>query len=160
MIRLVDVYEVMMMDTYPGNGMFETERVLYDLLKERDPVANISHQKMPAEEEHCAFVRRMPYRHWYLIQDWPMTYEDAVFEGKTPEWVGSIYLTNQREVGIAIFKQHQGKGYGTEAMKLMMEMHPGKFLANISPHNPDSVKFFKRFGAKLIQNTFLLESDT
>jgi RimJ/RimL family protein N-acetyltransferase len=141
MIRLIDVYS----NDIRKEG---AEDILYDLLKERDPAANISHQEMPTMEEHRAFVRKMPYRHWYLIQ-----------RIKKPEWlVGAIYLTNQREVGIAIFKKHQGKGYGTEAMKLMMEKHPGKFYANISPHNPKSVQFFKQFGIKLIQNTFELES--
>jgi len=121
------------------------EVVLYQLLEERDPEANISHQSMPTYRQHIEFCRRKPYPYWYIIQ-------------ADGEWVGSIYLTNQREVGIAIFKQHQGKGYGTVAVKKLMKKHPGKFLANISPHNPNSVKFFKQFGAQLIQNTYLLES--
>ena len=151
MIRLIDVYEVMVQDAYPGKGMFETEEILYRLLAERDPVANISHQKMPTMEEHMAFVRRKPYQHWYLIQSWGEHI-------KVPEWLGAIYITKDREIGIAIFKKHQGKSYGTVAMKELMDKHPGKLYANIAPGNMKSVKFFKRFGAKLIQQTYLLEN--
>ena len=145
MIRLIDVYE----DWPSALGPNPSEKILYDLLEERDPNANISHKEMPTMSEHEAFVRRMPYRAWYLIQTWPTSFR---------EFVGAIYLTNQREIGIGIFKKYQGQGHGTAAVRQLMELHPGKFYANISPHNPNSVKLFKRFGAKLIQNTFELES--
>ena len=153
MIRLIDVYDCMMQDSLTegsmmGVEMLPTEEVLYDLLKERDPVANISHKEMPTVIEHCAFVRCMPYLHWYLIQDW----------GEVPAWVGSIYISKEREIGISIFKKHQGKSYGTVAMKELMDKHPGKLYANISPDNQKSIEFFKRFGAKHIQNTYVIGS--
>ncbi len=51
-----------------------------------------------------------------------------------------------------------GNGFGSEAIKQLMADHPGKLYANISPRNPSSVKFFKQFGAKHIQNTYVLGS--
>ena len=42
-------------------------RFLYNLLKERDPRANISHKKMPTYNEHVMFVSSRPYSKWYVI---------------------------------------------------------------------------------------------
>ena len=40
---------------------------LFNLLKERDPRANISHNKMPTYDEHVNFVKSKPYSKWYII---------------------------------------------------------------------------------------------
>ena len=40
---------------------------LYELLAERDPVANISHREMPTFDQHRKFVDSRPYKAWYLI---------------------------------------------------------------------------------------------
>ena len=55
---------------------------LFELLKERDPRANISHKKMPSYDEHIKFIKSKPYTRWYIIL-------------KSKERVGSIYLSNQ-----------------------------------------------------------------
>ena len=136
---------MILVDVHNDSGSLQQ---LYDLLAERDPEVNISHKEMPTFSEHCGFVLSHPYAYWYLIL--------KIEHISPPVCVGSIYLTDQREIGIAIFKNHQGFGYGSDAVKELMKMHPGKFYANISPHNPASVKFFKQFGAKHIQNTYVL----
>ena len=137
MIRLIDVYH----DS-------ASPEILYALLEERDPVANISHKELPSFVEHSTFVMSRPYPYWYLIKD-----TDSL------DWVvGAIYLTDQREVGIAIFKEYQGQGFGAEAVKQLMVNHPGKLYANIAPSNMKSIEFFKRFGAKHIQNTYVIGS--
>ena len=41
---------------------------LYDLLKNKDPNANISHKKMPSYDEHVEFVMSKPYTNWYIIE--------------------------------------------------------------------------------------------
>ena len=41
---------------------------LYDLLKNKDPNANISHKKMPSYDEHVKFVMSKPYTNWYIIE--------------------------------------------------------------------------------------------
>jgi len=119
-------------------------RFLYDLLRERDPRANISHKKMPSYEKHIEFVSSRPYSKWYIIK-----YKD--------EKAGSIYLTNQDAIGIFIKKGMQGKGIGKKALNLLMKMNPRtRYLANVSPRNTKSINFFKRNGFQLIQYAYEL----
>ena len=120
-------------------------KVLYELLEERTPEQSISHKKLPTFEDHEAFVNSNPYLVWYFIE------HDKVI-------MGSIYLTNQREIGIFIFKRHQAKGFGKVAVEALMEKHPGKFLANISPNNKESLQFFEDLGFELIQKTYGIDN--
>ena len=115
--------------------------VLYRLLEERTPEQSISHKAMPTYKEHMEFVESRPYRAWYLC-----------LVDKTP--VGAVYLTMQREIGVFIFKAEQGKGYGEQAVKLLVEKWPGRFLANVNPKNKASVEMFTKLGFNLIQNTY------
>lgn len=131
MIELVDVYKTA--------GSIE---ILYELLKERDDTVNISHREMPDIHNHTWFVESRPYREWLLIQH----------DGET---VGSVYISQQGEIGVFIFKAHQGKGYGTRAIKAAMARWPGhRFLANINPKNERSAELFKKLGFRLIQHTY------
>jgi RimJ/RimL family protein N-acetyltransferase len=114
---------------------------LYHLLAERPIEANISHKAMPTWEQHTLFVGSEPYMHWYLIIQ-----EKAC--------LGAVYLSKQREIGIGIFKSYQGHGYGAAAVKLLMERHPGKFLANVAPGNRKSVDLFAELGFNLVQHTY------
>jgi len=123
---------------------------LYELLKERDSRYSISHKELPKFKDHEAFVKANLYQCWYLI----LVDGDAV---------GAIYLTRAqdypaygREIGIQIFKAHQGNGYGTEAVKQLMMRWPGKFYANIHPDNEPSRKLFTRLGMRHIQDTYTL----
>ncbi|NDF30403.1 MAG: N-acetyltransferase, partial [Nitrososphaeria archaeon] len=44
---------------------------------------------------------------------------------------------------------------GQEALRLLMEMIPQKrYLANVSPQNTNSAKFFKKNKFRLIQHTY------
>lgn len=118
--------------------------VLWELLNNRDPIANISHKRMPTWEEHGAFVASRPYKAWYIIKH----------EGK---WSGAVYLTQNSEIGISLFKDKRGKGIGEEAISELMRLHPEKrYLANIAPHNINSINFFEQQGFKLIQRTYEL----
>lgn len=114
---------------------------LYQLLAERTPEQSISHRRMPTMGAHRAFVERRPYAHWYEILG------DGVS-------VGAIYLSKQREIGVSIFQVHQRKGFGRAAVIELMSLHPGKFLANVSPANEASRKLWESLGGKLIQVTY------
>ena len=117
-------------------------RFLYQLLAERDSIANISHKKMPMYHEHVKFVKSKPYRKWCIIY----------FKNRR---VGSVYLSRQDEIGIFLKKGVQGKGIGSMALRLFMkESTRDRFLANISPRNKESAKFFKKNGFTLIQHTY------
>ena len=119
-------------------------RFLYNLLKERDPRANISHKKMPTYNEHVMFVSSRPYSKWYVI-----------LYGANK--AGSVYITSQNEIGIFIKKSFQNKQLGSAALKKLIQKNPKqRYLAIVSPKNKKSIRFFKNNGFKLIQYTFEL----
>jgi RimJ/RimL family protein N-acetyltransferase len=122
-------------------------RFLYNLLKERDPSVNISHKKMPTYSEHVKFVKSRPYTKWSIIES-----------GK--QRVGSIYLSKHDEVGIFLKKRFQGRNVGQQSLELFLKMNPRKrYLANVSPINIASQKFFKKNGFRLIQYTYEFERE-
>ena len=129
-MNLVNAYD------YPGR-----EQILYDLLMERTREQSISHKVMPPWIEHVRFVQSQPYQHWYLIE------VDAV--------VGAIYLTLDDEIGVFIFREHAGHGYGEMAITELIRKHPGPKLANVNPANTASMELFSSLG-KVIQVTFVL----
>ena len=121
-------------------------RFLYNLLKERDPSANISHKKMPTYHEHVLFVSSKPYLKWYVI----------LYDTNK---AGSIYVTSQNEIGIFIKKSFQDKKIGSIVLKKLIQKNPKKrYLANVSPKNKNSINFFKKNKFKLIQYTFELNN--
>jgi len=117
---------------------------LYQLLKQRDFRVNISHKKLPNFSKHEKFVLSKPYKKWYIIIS-------------NKKKIGSIYLTNQDEIGLFLIKEVHNRGIGSKALDMLMVKHPKKrFLANVSPLNLQSQKFFKKHGFKLIQYTYEL----
>ena len=117
-------------------------KFLFDLLKERDPRANISHKKMPTYSQHTKFIKSKPYSKWYIIL-------------KSKQKIGSIYLSKNDEIGIFLSKKFQGKNVGNFVLNELMGKNPRKrFLANVNPKNKKSISFFKNNNFKLIQYTF------
>ena len=117
-------------------------KFLFDLLKERDPRANISHRKMPTYSQHTKFIKSKPYSKWYIIL-------------KSKQKIGSIYLSKNDEIGIFLSKKFQGKNVGNFALNELMKKNTRKrFLANVNPKNKKSIAFFKNNNFKLIQYTF------
>jgi RimJ/RimL family protein N-acetyltransferase len=120
---------------------------LYELLKQRDPKANISHKRMPSFKQHESFIQSKPYSKWYIIQS-------------SNDDVGSIYLSKNNEIGIFLIGKNQNKGVGCKALKLLIEKNPKiRYLANVNPNNKKSIDFFKKNGFKLIQHTYELENN-
>lgn len=117
---------------------------LYDLLLERDSKNNISHKKIPSFYNHKKFVFSKPYRKWYIIY-------------YNKEKIGSIYLSKQDEIGISLQKKTHNEKISQKALESIIIKNPRRrFLANISPLNVQSKKFFKKNGFKLIQCTYEL----
>ncbi len=115
---------------------------LYDLLEQRPAYANISHREMPTWMNHCDFVLNHPYDAWYVIE-------------RDEDKVGTIYLTDQNEIGIQILPRFYGNGFGTVAITELIKLQPRpRYLANISPANEGSTRFFAGLGFKHIQNTY------
>jgi RimJ/RimL family protein N-acetyltransferase len=130
-MRLVDVY----------SDIELSQRLLFELLREREPHQNISHKTVPSWEMHCYFVASRPYGAWYLIQ------HDGYMRG-------AVYLSKQREIGVGVLKTQRGQGLGRQAVQELMRLHPGRFLANINPMNHASVAMFKSLGFNLLQETY------
>ena len=117
--------------------------LLFNLLAERTPDQSISHRYMPTWQEHCAFVANHPYKVWYVIAD------DDV-----GAYVGSIYLSPRREVGVAVLNEYRRRGYAQAAIAHLRELHPGPLLANVNPANAPSHKLWESLGGKIIQVTY------
>lgn len=120
--------------------------ILWELLKERDASVNISHKQMPTWDEHVRFVESKPYEAWYFIQDGTRI-------------VGSCYLSKRNEIGIQVFKAHQGKGYATASLQRLMKRHGTiNYLANVNPANSRSAALFQKLGFNLVQHTYEMEA--
>jgi len=113
---------------------------LYEMLKERNDTMNISHKSMPVFGEHCDFIKSKPYKQWFIITS-----------NSIP--IGNYYLTDSNEIGVFILKQFQNKGIGKLVVDHILSIS-GRYLANISPKNEISQKFFKGLGFKRIQFTY------
>jgi len=121
-------------------------RILYDLLREREPHINISHHRMPTWKQHVEFITRRPYAAWYLIK-------------AHCHYVGAIYLTEMNEIGIGILARWRGSGLGPRAIRLLMRKHGRRrYLANINPYNETSIRMFRRIGFCIIQQTYELRA--
>lgn len=135
-MRLVSVYQ------HPG-----ADRILYNLLKEREGAAdiNISHSgKTPEWRWHLKFMRSHPYRAWYLI----------LIDGDIP--AGATYVSKAGEIGIHLFKEFQGRRIGPEAVREVMRITPHKrFYANINPRNKKSIAMFEAMDFKPLQVTYV-----
>jgi len=119
-------------------------KFLFELLKERDPRANISHKKMPSYNEHLKFIKSKPYTKWYVIL-------------KANDRIGSIYLSKNDEIGIFLSKKYQGKNIGSDVLAELIRKNPReRYLANVNPKNKKSSMFFKNNNFKLIQHTYEL----
>lgn len=125
---------------------------LYKLLGQRKSWQNISHSKMPLMADHIRFVQSTPYFKWWIIVS-----DDIK--------IGHMYLTRQYEIGLFIDKEYQGHGYGSLALKTLLQMRARPVYANINPDNAQSIKFFQKHGFKLHsvvegvirQNTYILD---
>ena len=115
---------------------------LYDLLKNRDPIANISHRKMPSYDEHVNFILSNPYTIWYTIE----------YEG---EKTGSIYLSKQDEIGISLVDNLLYNKIGKSVIKSLIKNNPRKrYLAKISPKNKKLQNFFVNNGFRGLEYTY------
>ena len=117
-------------------------KFLFDLLKQREGIVNISHKSLPTWEEHVEFIKNNTYQSWDII------WVDNIR-------IGNIYLTDRDEIGIFLDKESQSNGYGSIAINEFMKKNGKKrYLANINPTNYKSIQFFGKHGFVHIQNTY------
>lgn len=116
---------------------------LYNLLKQREPHQNISHNKMPKKDKHLKYLNSRPHRIWYIVYDLDLD---------SP--VGQIYVSIGNEIGIQIDNKYTREGLGTAALfKLLTIYNSRPVYANINPNNHNSIKFFTKHGFKYYKNT-------
>ena len=128
---------------------------LFNLLKERDSRANISHKKMPTYNTHLKFIESKPYKKWYVVIGITKNSSNKKPSSNSRIKIASVYLSKNDEIGIFILKKFRGKNIGIYALNELMKKNPRKrFLANVNPKNKKSISFFKNNGFKLIQYTF------
>lgn len=141
-MRLVDLYKRGL-----GGVSCATRHIdaLYELMAEALPHEVISHKELPTMADHIAYVMSRPYAVWYVIE-------------QGDEILGYVYLSRQNEIGVRLFRKHQGRGVGSWAVTVLMNTHgKQRYLANIAPGNKASARMFQRLGFTHIQNTFALE---
>ena len=115
---------------------------LYELLKTKDPIANISHKKMPSYDEHVNFILSNPYAIWYIIE----------YEGKK---IGSVYLSKHDEIGIYLVDNSLYDKIGKSIIKLLIKNNPRKrYLAKVSPQNKKLQNFFVNNGFIGLEYTY------
>ena len=115
---------------------------LYDLLKARDSLANISHKKVPSYNEHVNFILSNPYTIWYIIE----------YEGKK---IGSVYLSKHDEIGISLIDNSLYDKIGKSIIKLLIKNNPRKhYLAKVSPRNKKLQNFFVNNGFTGLEYTY------
>ena len=88
-------------------------KFLFDLLKQREGIVNISHKSLPTWEEHVEFIKNNTYQSWDII------WVDDVR-------IGNIYLTDRDEIGIFLDKESQSNGYGSIAINEFMKKNGKK----------------------------------
>jgi len=119
---------------------------LYDLLKQRKPEVNISHKKMPTMKQHEKFVSSKPYKKWYVIKF-------------LNESIGSIYLSNQNEIGFFLKKEYEKNVIRNYVLDLFIKKNPqSEYFVNINPKNKKLSKFFQNNGFTLLQKTYKLKN--
>lgn len=133
MIDLVDVYRA-----------DRSIEFLYALLGERKVSESISHKRHPSFVEHEHFVRSRPYLGWHLIRD-------------GTEYIGCCYITKMREVGIWLLPGAKGRGAGSEAMRQLLALYPGRVFTNTAIHNTGAFAFYSKCGFRHCAN--MLEHD-
>ena len=122
-------------------------KALYQFLERRKH--SISHQEMPSLKTHEEFVKKHPYRKWWMVK-------------VEEKWAGTVYLSQENSVGInlqtldsnlicKIIKQVMSKN---EPLPAIPSVRPGYFYINVAPQNTALRFALDDLGAKLTQNSF------
>jgi RimJ/RimL family protein N-acetyltransferase len=113
-------------------------RLTYDLFFERQNNPYLSHVDVfPSWGEQNAYINTHPYTHWY----------GAYNEMGIP--VSAVWV-DPKQSGVYTLERWQRKGYGLEAMRQLIEMHPEMpYTAYIHCHNIGSIRLHRKLGFTL-----------
>ena len=131
------------------SGAPEQIEILLELLRKRKH--SISHERIPAPEDHAEFVAKHPYRIWWLVRA-----EERV--------IGAAYLTKENALGIHLMTDDP-KTYQKVIEKICREnqplpaipsVRPGFLYANVAPDNLTLNQALLNLGAEQTQSSFRL----
>jgi hypothetical protein len=131
------------------SGAPEQIEILLELLRKRKH--SISHERIPAPEDHAEFVAKHPYRIWWLVRA-----EERV--------IGAAYLTKENALGIHLMTDDP-KTYQKVIEKICREnqplpaipsIRPGFLYANVAPDNLTLNQALLNLGAEQTQSSFRL----
>ena len=111
---------------------------LFDLLSQR--THSVSHNAMPSLSDHKSFVKKHPYRAWYLIKN-----EKC--------YIGTVYITYKfSEILDWIVHAHK-------PLNGLKSVRPSHYQINVPIGDIDLDKVLSELGHTKIQVTYLLKDD-
>ena len=128
-------------------------KILYNLLKYRKSITNISHNKVPNLKKHKSFVLSKPYRKWFLIENKKII-------------LGSVYISKINTIGIHFFKVNKSilkevllfifKEF--KPLKKIPSVRTSHYVINISSKNQEYANIIKKIGGNKIQETYIFDN--
>ena len=127
---------------------------LWRLLESREEVKKISSTSETDFESHLEFVRKHPYRKWYIV-------------GLNELFVGSTYLSFHNEIGLQILPQHYSDELFLKILDVVASEHqplpkklscvPENFVVNVSSKDRRTCGLMASSGFYPLQITFDLK---
>lgn len=126
-----------------------------DLFKYRsDAVTNKFQGWIPKKLEDAYEFIKKTSTEMDIVNSW---FQFVLMEKKSNKLIGDIGVhfldidKKQAEIGITLHKNHQGKGFATEALKGIMDylfnqLNKHRIIASIDPENNKSIELFERLG--------------
>jgi len=117
----------------------EDAKFLYEMLKERDSIINVTHKKLPSFAQHLQYIKSQPYDAWYII----------LVESKK---VGHIEIFSDDRIGWFLKKEFKGFGFVIPAFEELKKLHKReKYIGKVNPKNFEAQNL-------LIKLKFILKS--
>jgi len=120
--------------------------ILYQHLKEflSESNSNVSGRPLPKFKDSEKFVlkylcdnKNHEYDKWYVVLD------------EHQNIIGNVVIDKKNWISYHILKLYQAKGYGQQAIKLLMKKNPReRYFATINQNNISSLNIIKKFGFK------------
>ena len=130
----------------------ENIKAAYRVYKTRPNYHLISAEKKLKYVDHIKFVKKNPYRKWFIIK-------------LNKEYIGTVYFTLENSIGYYILDKHI-KYTKLIFSKLLNKVKPlpkklsinqENFTINISSKNKKYQNIVKNIGGKIIQKTFIFK---
>ena len=125
---------------------------LFDLLSQR--THSVSHNAMPSLSDHKSFVKKHPYRAWYLIKN-----EKC--------YIGTVYITYENHIAISLPSYSYDKFseildwivHAHKPLNGLKSVRPSHYQINVPIGDIDLDKVLSELGHTKIQVTYLLKDD-